>query len=238
MFGLAQPSAWEDRKQARNEGDTDRHPSRNIRCTSTSRTNATAAGSPPRSRPTASLLPTLLPACCHCLALPAMPHLTLQLPATPGPRPSAALYTGRRGIPRLARPAWPLSPALCVCVCWVCDAPVPVDAPLAFGLAAVCYAVASALFRPLLCLRSRFRFRMLMWVVARPAAFVCEVLCTLFPCWSWCCVGCNRVGSRLVGCLLSAALSVVPPLHTTSIHHTPHHAISTHLIHYTPRIPQ
>jgi hypothetical protein len=91
------------------------------------------------------LLPALLPACCHCLALPAMPHFTLLLPAMPGPRPSAALYTGRREIPRLARPAWPLSPALCVCVCVGCVMlDVPVDVPLAFGSAVVCYAIASA----------------------------------------------------------------------------------------------
>ena len=68
---------------------------------------------------TASLLPALLPACCHCHALPAMPHPTLLLPVVPGPRPSAALCTGRREIPMLARPAWPPSPALYVCVCWV-----------------------------------------------------------------------------------------------------------------------
>ena len=172
------------------------------------------------------------------LARHAALHLAAPCYAGAGPLCCTIYRTPRNPKARPARLA-ALACVVCVCVCWVCDAPVLVDAPLAFGLAAVCYAVASALFRPLLCLRSRFRFRMLMWVVARPAAFVCEVLCTLFPCWSWCCVGCNRVGSRLpVGCLLSAALSVVPPLHTTSIHHTPHHAISTHLIHYTPRIPQ
>jgi hypothetical protein len=88
-----------------------------------------------------------------------MPHFTLLLPATPGPRPSAALYTGaRREIPRLARPAWPLSPALCVCVCvgW-CDVPVPVDVFLTFGSAAVCCSVASAFGWFGRCVRFRFR---------------------------------------------------------------------------------
>ena len=93
------------------------HPSRNVRGTSASRANANAAGSPPRSRPIASPLPALLPACCHCLAFPAMPHSTSLLTAMPGPRPSAALYAGRREIPVSPRPAWPPSPALYVCVC-------------------------------------------------------------------------------------------------------------------------
>ena len=76
-----------------------------------------------------------------------------------------AIYrTPRKQIPRLARPAWPLSLALCVCVCVGCvncDAPVPVDVPLAFGSAVVCYAIASAFccFGRLFC--SRFRFRVL-----------------------------------------------------------------------------
>ena len=241
MLGLAQPSEWDDRNQVRNEGDTDsasleqramyEHVARERDCGWES--TAQQAHSIP-------LLPTLLPACCHCLALPAMPHFTLLLPAMPGPCPSAALYTGRREIPRLARPAWPLSPALCVCVCWVCDAPVPVDAPLAFGLDVACYAVASALFRPLLCLCSRIRFRMLMWVVARPAAFVCEVLCTLYPCWSWWCVGYDRVGYRLLfGCFhFRLRRPVFSPITPYTTHHTlTHHATSAHLIHHTPRIP-
>jgi hypothetical protein len=92
-------------------------PSRKVRGTSASRANANAAGSPPRSRPIASPLPALLPACCHCLAFPAMPHSTSLLTAMPGPRPSAALCAGRREIPLSPRPAWPPSPALCVCLC-------------------------------------------------------------------------------------------------------------------------
>jgi hypothetical protein len=50
-------------------------------------------------------------------ALPAMPHPTSLLPAVPGPRPSAALCTGHREIPMLARPARPPLPALYVCLC-------------------------------------------------------------------------------------------------------------------------
>ena len=46
------------------------HLSRNMRYTSTSRTKAIAAGC---SRLTATLLPALLPACCHCTTLPHMP---------------------------------------------------------------------------------------------------------------------------------------------------------------------
>jgi hypothetical protein len=117
IFGLAQLSTWEDRKQVRYEGDIDsafltqravyEHISRECDC----------GWSPPRNRPTASLLPALLPTCCHCHALPAMPHPTSLLPVVPGPRPSAALCTGRREIPMLARPARPPSPALYVCVC-------------------------------------------------------------------------------------------------------------------------
>jgi len=64
------------------------HLSRNMRCTSTSRTKAIAAGC---SRLTATLLPALLPACCHCTlkleypATPAIPRPTILHPAVPGP---------------------------------------------------------------------------------------------------------------------------------------------------------
>jgi hypothetical protein len=145
IFSLAQPSAWEDKQQVKNEGDIDGTSSRNVPCTSTSHTKVIAAGSPPHSRPTASLLPTLLPACCHCLALPAMLHSTSLHPDLPGPRPSAALCTKRREIPMPARPARPPPPALCVRERerW-CDVPVPVDVLLAFGSAVVWYSIASA----------------------------------------------------------------------------------------------
>ena len=46
-----------------------------------------------------------------------MSHFTSLLPAMPGPRPSAALYSGPRESPMLARPTWPPSPGHCVCVC-------------------------------------------------------------------------------------------------------------------------
>jgi hypothetical protein len=52
-----------------------------------------------------------------------MSHFTSLLPAMPGPRPSAALYSGPRESPMLARPTWPPSPAghcVCVCVLGVC----------------------------------------------------------------------------------------------------------------------
>ena len=92
IFGLAQPSAWEDKKQVRNEGDIDSASSHaTLRCTSTSRTqtNAIAAGSPPCSRLTASLLPASLPACCHCTtpchACHPTPHHTAPCCAAAGP---------------------------------------------------------------------------------------------------------------------------------------------------------
>ena len=89
-------------------------------------------------------------------------------------------HVGCRSPSRLRMQCAVVCSGLSMCV-GRCDVPVPVDVSLAFGLAVVCYAVASALFRPLFCfcLRSRFRFRMLMWVVARPAAFVCDVLCSV-----------------------------------------------------------
>ena len=60
---------------------------------------------------------------------------------------------------------------------------------------------------------------------ASPAIYV--VCVTLFLCWSWCCVGYNRVGSRLpVGCFAFGCGCFVrhPSYHTTS-----HLAHSTHL---------
>ena len=58
-----------------------------------------------------------MPACCHCPATPAMPHPILLRPALPGLRPLDAPCTGRHTIPTPGRPAWPPSPALCMCVC-------------------------------------------------------------------------------------------------------------------------
>ena len=61
-----------------------------------------------------------MPACCHCPATPAMPHPILLRPALPGLCPLDAPCTGRPTIPTPARPAWPPSPAFCMCVCVGC----------------------------------------------------------------------------------------------------------------------
>ena len=162
-----------------------------------------------------------------------MPLPASLLPPMPGPRPSAALCTGCSESPVLARPARPPSPAWYVCVCvGRCDVSVPVDASLAFGLAAVCYAVASALFRPLFCLHSRFRFLMLMWGVARPAAFVCNVLCSV-P------VSLCVLGDVMFRCLsMCSLLSGSHFTHTPHPHHTTatHHTQSSPLISLPPRL--
>ena len=179
------------------------------------------------------ILPTFFPTGCHCHNLPAMPLPASLLPPMPGPRPSAALCTGCSEIPVLARPARPPSPAWYVCVCvGRCDVSVPVDASLAFGLAAVCYAVASALFRPLFCLHSRFRFLMRMWGVARPAAFVCNVLCSV-P------VSLCVLGDVMFRCLsMCSLLSGSHFTHTPHPHHTTatHHTQSSPLISLPPRL--
>ena len=185
-------TGWRSQRKSWTRPTSTEHPPCNVRQVSASHGTAIAAVASHAAGPAAScfanFVPNMLPLP-YC-TLPATPLPASLLPPMPGPRPSAALCTGCSEIPVLARPARPPSPALYVCVCdGRCDVPVPVDVSLAFVLAVVCYAVAPALFRPLFCLRSRFRFRMLMWVVARPAAFVCNVLCSvllfrsLCVCW-------------------------------------------------------
>jgi hypothetical protein len=111
IYGLAQPSAWEDRKQARNEGDTDsasitqramyEHVAHECDC------GWEPTAQQAHSIPFASIVASMLPLP-H--ALPAMPQPTSLLPAVPGPRPSA-LCTGHRELPMLARLARPPLPA-------------------------------------------------------------------------------------------------------------------------------
>ena len=101
--GLAQPSAWEDRKQVRNKGDTDsasliqramyEHVAHERDC------GWEPTAQQAHSTPFASIVASMLPLP-H--ALPAMPQPTSLLPAVPGPRPSA-LCTGHRETPN-ARP--------------------------------------------------------------------------------------------------------------------------------------
>ena len=94
------------------------HPSRKVRGTSASRANANCGWEPTAQQATASPLPAfMLPACCHCLALPAMRR-------TP-PRCSL-LCRGRAPLLRSMRdaaksqcpPGPPGRPRLrCMCVC-------------------------------------------------------------------------------------------------------------------------
>jgi hypothetical protein len=51
------------------------------------------------------ILPTLFPACCHCLASPAMSQPTTLFPAVPAARPPFAPGTGRLASPVPGRPA-------------------------------------------------------------------------------------------------------------------------------------
>ena len=78
IFSLTQPSAWEDKQQVKSEGDIDGASSRNVRCTSTYRTNTIAAGSPHTAQqahgvPFASIVASMLPLA--CLARHAALHL-------------------------------------------------------------------------------------------------------------------------------------------------------------------
>ena len=99
-----------------------------------------------------------------------------------------------------------------------CDVPVPVNVFLALGLAVTCYAVASSvlLFRPLFCLRSRFR--MLVWFVARPHAQP--------PSYALCCVlprSLYSLHTRHTHTSHTTQTTHSPrTLHTPHIHHTPH----------------
>ena len=204
------------------------HPPRNVRSTSTSRTKAVAAGSPPRSRPTASfgynIVASMLP---HpCLARHVALHLAAPCYAGPAPLCCALFRTPRKPNARpahLAAFAW----ALCVCVCVGCVlCAVPVDMFLAFGSAVVRYPVASAF-----CCFVRCCAR----VIGCSPTPRCRG-CALVVCCTVRTV-CAKVACGFAFADACGSLSVVPPHHTTSIHHTPHHAISTHLIHHTPRIP-
>ena len=99
----------------------------------------------------------------------------------------------------------------CMCVC--------VGGDVMFLCRSVCFVLSgrllcgcfsAPLIRPLLCLRSRFRFQMLVWFVACPAAFVCAMLCA--------------APVRL----LTPRTAHTHTSHTTQNTHTPH--TSTHLI--------
>ena len=165
-------------------------------------------------------MPILFPTCCHCHALPAMSIPTSLLPAVPGLHPSAALFTGRREIPALARPARPPSPALYVCVCvGRCDVPVPVNVFRALGLAVVCYAVASALYcygRCFACVPG-FGF-----------GCSCGLLLAQPPSYALCCV--------LPRSLYSLHTRHTHTSHTTQTTHSPR-TLHTPYIHHTPHPP-
>ena len=182
-------------------------------------------------RPTASfghnIVASMLP---HpCLARHVALHLAAPCYAGPAPLCCALFRTPRKPNARpahLAAFAW----ALCVCVCVGCVlCAVPVDMFLAFGSAVVRYPVASAFCCFVRCCTSVLGFGSdcsCSSLLAQPhSSTLCLLLCVV-P------VACGFACADACG-----SLSVVPPHHTTSIHHTPHHAISTHLIHHTPRIP-
>ena len=86
--------------------------------------------------------------------------------------------------------------------------------------------------RCFVCLHSRFRFLMLMWGVARPAAFVCNVLCSV-P------VSLCVLGDVMFRCLsMCSLLSGSHFTHTPHPHHTTatHHTQSSPLISLPPRL--
>ena len=172
-------------------------------------------------------MPTLFPACCHRHALPAMPIPTSLLPAVPGLHPSDALFTGRREIPTLARPARPPSPALYVCVCGGrCDVPVPVSVFRALGslamrllqrsidtaVALLAFPVSVSDARVVCCLPSRLRMR-----------------------YAVCCPGPSTHPTHGTHTHLThhTDYTHTTHFHTPHIHHTPHlhHTTSTHHTH-------
>ena len=120
MFGLAQLSAREDKKQVRNAGDIDSASSSNARRTSTSHTTAIAAVGPQRSRPSsvlfASIVASMLPL--PCLARHAALHLAAPCYAGAAPLCCALYRTPRNPSARPARPA-AFACIVYVCVCWV-----------------------------------------------------------------------------------------------------------------------
>ena len=129
-----------------------------------------------------------------------MPHSILPRPAVPGPRPLDAPCTGRSTIPTPARPARPPSPAVWVLsnmmfLCWLV---------YCFGYDRVSSRLLAVCFRLLLryivvvCSAAASQSQPPSARPACPAASpeIYVVCVTLFLCWSWCCVGYNRVGLK------------------------------------------
>ena len=212
------------------------HPSCNMRGTSTSRANAIAAGARRATGPQR-------PFCQHCCQ-----HVATALPCPPcrTSPPCSLLCRGRapqlRSIQDAAKSQSSPGPPgrlrlLCVCVCVLGDVMFlcrlmcillsgrPPSAmrllPRSVVLAAVLLSLSvSVLGARVICCSPTPRCRGCALVVCCTVRTVCAK------------VACGFAFADACG-----SLSVVPPHHTTSIHHTPHHAISTHLIHHTPRIP-
>ena len=164
-----------------------------------------------------------------------MPHPISLLPALPGLRPLDAPCTGRS---RSQHPPGPPGRLRlhCVCVCVLCD--------VMFPCRLMCFLLSGRLPSAM---RLLSRSVALAAVSLSPSVSVSGarvICCSPTPSCRGCallmCCTVQCVRKSLCGFAFADAcglLSAVPPHHTTSIHHTPHHAISTHLIHHTPRIP-
>ena len=174
-------------------------------------------------------------------------HAATALPRLPCHTPSccALLYRGRalsmrpvQDAPRSRRPPGPPGRLRlhCVCVCVLCD--------VMFPCRLMCFLLSGRLPSAM---RLLSRSVALAAVSLSPSVSVSGarvICCSPTPS----CRGCALLMCCTVQCVRKSLcefafadacglLSAVPPHHTTSIHHTPHHAISTHLIHHKPRIP-